>query len=63
MQAKMKKTSKRRASGRPYTSQSQLVITGFETRFSQSLDPANRWVELAGKIPWDVLAGLYRNLP
>lgn len=55
----MKKPSKRRASGMPYTSQSQLVIAGFETPFSQSLDPANRWVELAGKIPWDDLAGLY----
>ncbi len=55
----MKKTTKRRASNRPYVSQSQLVIDGFETPFSQNLDPDNRWVKLAGKIPWDELSGLY----
>lgn len=55
----MKKASKRRASKSPYVSQSQLVIDGFETPFSQNLDPDNRWVQLAGKIPWDELASLY----
>lgn len=55
----MKKTSKRRAASRPYVSQNQLVIEGFETPFSQHLDPENRWVQLAGKVPWDDLAGLY----
>lgn len=59
MQGYMKKTTKRRASNRPYVSQSQLVIEGFETPFSKNLDPDNRWVNLAGKIPWDDLAGLY----
>lgn len=55
----MKKPSKKRAPINPYISQNQLVIEGFETPFSQSLDPNNRWVEMAGKIPWDDLASLY----
>jgi IS5 family transposase len=59
VQGKMKKNSKRRALGMPYHSQSQLIIEGFETPFSQGLDPRNRWVHLAGKIPWDELVGLY----
>jgi IS5 family transposase len=61
----MKRTSKRRALNRPYVSQSQLVIGGFETPFSQNLDPDNRWVKLAGLIPWDDLVSLYlkRNGP
>lgn len=36
-----------------------MTITGFETPFSQNLDENNRWVVLAGKIPWDELAGIY----
>lgn len=59
MKEKMKKSSKRRAPSRPYVPQSQLMIDGFDTPFSQNLDPENRWVKLAGKIPWDDLAGLY----
>ncbi|HHP7242226.1 MAG TPA: IS5 family transposase [Cyclobacteriaceae bacterium] len=55
----MKKASKKRAPSTPYVSQSQLTIEGFETPFSQNLDPDNRWVQLAGKIPWDELANLY----
>jgi len=55
----MKKTSKRRAPSIPYVSQNQLLISGFETRFHQNLDPSNRWVDLAGKIPWDELSNLY----
>jgi len=43
----------------PYVSQKQLVISGFETQFHQNLDPANRWVDLSGKIPWDELSNLY----
>lgn len=59
MQGIMKKASKRRASKTPYVSQKQLVIAGFESPFSQNLDPDNRWVQLAGRIPWDELANLY----
>jgi len=42
-----------------YTSQSQLTLEGFETPFSQHLDPDNRWVKMAALIPWDKLAGIY----
>ncbi|MGL1889764.1 MAG: transposase [Reichenbachiella sp.] len=55
----MNKSSKRHAPSVPYTSQKQLAIVGFETPFSQQLDPANRWVDLAKKIPWDDLSNLY----
>jgi len=42
-------------------SQNQLVISGFETGFSQDLDSNNRWVQLANKIPWDDLVSLYER--
>lgn len=42
-----------------YTPTSQLCITGFETPFSRQLSADNRWVILAGKIPWDKLATVY----
>lgn len=57
----MKKTPKRRAPSRAYVSQSQLVLSGFKTPFSQTLDKENRWVQLADKIPWDELANLYHK--
>lgn len=55
----MSKSRKRHARSTPYVSQSQLVIEGFETPFSQSLDSENRWVQLANRIPWDELSNLY----
>jgi len=55
----MKKTTKRRAPSRPYISQNQLVLAGFETPFSEELDKDNRWVQLSHKIPWDELTTLY----
>lgn len=42
-----------------YIPQSQLTLEGFETPFSQHLDGNNRWVVLAGRIPWDKLANIY----
>lgn len=57
----MKRPSKKRASTTSYVSQNQLVISGFETGFSQDLDPNNRWVQLANKIPWDDLVSLYER--
>ena len=44
-----------------YTSSSQLSIAQFQTPFQLSLDPANRWVTLAGKMPWDKLASIYHK--
>jgi hypothetical protein len=59
VQAKMAKSSKTRASRRPYVSPGQGVLPCFEMPFSESLSPDNRWVILASKIPWDVLVNIY----
>jgi len=57
----MAKAQKNRASKHPYISPNQLTLVGFESPFSQSLDPNNRWVILAHRIPWDVLASTYQG--
>lgn len=57
----MAKAFKNRASKLAYSSSNQLVLEGFETPFSQKLNPYNRWVILAHKIPWDMIAGVYRS--
>lgn len=59
MQGNMQKGSKRRASAPNFVSPSQLVLSGFETPFSQQLRRTNRWVILAGKIPWDDICNIY----
>ena len=56
----MPKAQKNRASKQGYISQSQLILDGFETPFSRKLNPNNRWVVLAHKIPWDILVGVYQ---
>lgn len=55
----MTKTSKKRASAPVYVSHSQQVLPGFETPFSKQLNPANRWVALAHRLPWDQLCNIY----
>lgn len=57
----MAKAQKNRASKNPYVSPNQLNLVGFESPFDQSLDPNNRWVVLAGKIPWDLLVNTYQQ--
>ena len=59
MQTKMAKAHKTRASKQPYISQNQLTLVGFETPFACTLNPNNRWVSLAHKIPWDLLVNTY----
>lgn len=60
----MTNTRKKRAPVPEYRSPDQLVIPGFESPFSRSLDPNNRWVVLAAKIPWDALSNIYlRSFP
>lgn len=56
----MAKAQKNRASKNPYISPNQLSLVGFESPFSQELDPNNRWVILANKIPWDILVNTYQ---
>lgn len=55
----MAKASKTRASKLEYRSQNQLILQGFETPFSQNLDPTNRWVMMSKKIDWDSIVGHY----
>jgi transposase, IS5 family len=59
MQNYMAKAQKNRASKRIYISQNQLSLEGFETPFSRFLRKNNRWVELANKLPWDILVSTY----
>jgi transposase, IS5 family len=54
----MQKGSKKRASTE-FVSPSQLVLSGFETPFSQQLRRTNRWVVLADKVPWDEICNIY----
>lgn len=42
-----------------YTPQNQLSLDLFKTPFDKKLNPENRWVKLAGLIPWDELAKIY----
>lgn len=55
----MSNIRKRRASTPEYRSPDQLVLPGFESPFSRHLDPGNRWVLMANKIPWDALSNIY----
>jgi IS5 family transposase len=57
----MAKALKNRASKQKYTSAQQLPLPGFETPFAQHLIPLNRWVVLAGRIPWDSLVNVYQK--
>lgn len=52
---------KKRASTPKYVSPSQAVLPGFETPFSQKLDPNNRWVLLSKRITWDKIASVYNK--
>jgi len=55
----MAKAIKNRASKQGYISPGQGIFPGFESPFSKHLNPLNRWVVLAGKIPWDELVNVY----
>ena len=55
----MKVSQKKRASTPKYVSPAQLTLDGFETPFSQNLNPRNRWIVLAHLIPWDEICNMY----
>ena len=57
----MAKAFRNRASKQHYSSEHQLPLPGFETPFARKLNPANRWVLLAHKIPWDGLVNVYQT--
>jgi IS5 family transposase len=55
----MRKAHRKVAPSPKYVSPSQMTLAGFETPFERSLNPKNRWVVLAGLIPWDEICSLY----
>lgn len=55
----MKKLTKKRAPSPSYISPGQLTLDCFRSPFEQQLNPKNRWVVLAGLIPWDEVCSLY----
>jgi len=57
----MAKALKSRASKQYYLSPRQLILTGFESPFSNQLLSTNRWVKLANSIPWDALVSTYNR--
>lgn len=57
----MAKAQKSRASKTPYISPNQLLLVGFESPFTQHLNPSNRWVILSKQIPWDTITNVYRK--
>ena len=55
----MKIARKKRTPTPAYVSPNQLYLENFKTPFEQQLVKTNRWVVLAGLIPWDEICGLY----
>lgn len=55
----MQRVYKKRAPIPKYVSPNQLTLEGFESPFERTLNPRNRWVVLAGLIPWDEISGIY----
>jgi transposase, IS5 family len=62
MQGKAIKASRKRASTPLYVSPNQLILSGFETPFAQSLTKQNRWVKMSQAIPWDRIVKPYDNM-
>jgi len=57
----MARALKTRASKQAYVSPAQPPLPGFESPFSKHLNPLNRWIVLAKKMPWDELVGIYQK--
>ena len=57
----MKKERKSRAFNPRYESPRQLEMEGFESPYSKTLNPGNRWVILAKLIPWDEICSQCRR--
>jgi len=57
----MKIGRKSRAFNPGYESPHQLELEGFESPFSKTLNPSNRWVVLAKLIPWDEICSQCRR--
>ena len=57
----MAKAQKNRASKHPNISPSQVTLARFESPFSKSLDPDNRWVIMVHKNPLDIVVSTYEG--
>lgn len=55
----MAKAQKSHASKTPYVNPNQLLLMGFESPFTQHLNPSNRWVILKT----DTLGYYYQRVP
>jgi hypothetical protein len=60
----MEKAKRKHAPTPAYMSPNQLTLEAFKSPFERELNPNNRWVILAGLIPWDEVSSLYlKNVP
>ncbi|MCX6221600.1 MAG: IS5 family transposase [Bacteroidia bacterium] len=60
----MEKVKRKHAPTPAYMSPNQLTLDAFKSPFERELNPSNRWVVLAGLIPWDEISSLYlKNVP
>jgi len=55
----MGKVKRKHAPVPAYISPNQLTLNAFKSPFERELNPKNRWVILAGLIPWDEICSLY----
>ncbi len=55
----MEKVKRKHAPAPTYISPNQLTLNAFKSPFERELNPKNRWVILAGLIPWDEICSLY----
>jgi IS5 family transposase len=55
----MEKAKRKHAPAPSYISPNQLTLAAFKSPFERELNPNNRWVVLAGLIPWDEICSLY----
>ena len=60
----MEKAKRKHAPTPVYVSPNQLTLDAFKSPFERELNPKNRWVILAGLIPWDEICSIYlKNVP
>ena len=55
----MEKAKRKHAPTPAYMSPNQLTLDAFKSPFERELNSNNRWVVLAGLIPWDEISSLY----
>jgi len=61
MQAKRGMAKRKPALKTTYVSPNQMRLEGYQTPYEQQLTTENRWVQLAGLIPWDKLVPHYEQ--